>query len=73
MNNIKYSDDVDSSHFLHDACESPQIINCNDIVNALDEERWTKVVKISLQIFAEHFILDPRQGSEYDSVTKTTT
>ena len=39
MNNIKCSDDVDSSHFLHDARESPQIINCNDIVNALDEER----------------------------------
>ena len=39
MNNIKCSDDADSSYFLHDACESPQIINCNDKVNALDEER----------------------------------
>ena len=49
VNTVKCSIDGDDTQFLYGAGESPYIPNCDEIVNAQDEERWIKVVMICLQ------------------------
>ena len=48
VNKIKCSIYGDDTQFLYDAGKSPYILNCDEIVKAQDEERWTKVVKYIL-------------------------
>ena len=49
VNTVKCSIDGDDTQFLYGAGESLYIPNCDEIVNAQDEERWIKVVMICLQ------------------------